>query len=323
MPIDDDPFREKDTQKSENDENKPAPWEADSAEDEDEDVIELSDTFEDSDEEQILELEEAIDKVSEEMDVLELKEEAPAAFGTEDDIFDTASESAAEVEDDEEVLDLTLEVTEKSSSDDEILELDDLHEAPPVDSKDTVSEPAEPQAAVIEEDKEILELIEDIQATLEKDTEPPDTVPEPEALEIENGADDDQAAASTVSTDDLQESSDTGMKTEPAAPLNEIEENDAKTADEPLILGDEEPLESTDLSESDSEFVDHLGLDLTSEFSREIFGDDAVAAFAGIDPALLEKAIELVIQKMLAEKESPLMKAIMQAVKNAMKDTDE
>jgi hypothetical protein len=126
-----------------------------------------------------------------------------------------------------------------------------------------------------------------------------------------------------VSIDDLQESGDSGMKTEPAAPLNEIEENEAVTAEEPIILGDEEPFETTELSESDSEFVDHLGLDLTSEFSREIFGDDTVAAFAGIDPALLEKAIELVVQKMLAQKESPLVKAIMQAVKNAMKDIDE
>ena len=78
-------------------------------------------------------------------------------------------------------------------------------------------------------------------------------------------------------------------------------------------MGDDETFETEGLSYSESEFVDHLGLDLTTEFSKEMFKEDSeISIRLG---QKIEEAVERVIHNMLSDRNSRLVQAILKAAK--------
>ena len=289
MAINDDPFQEAGHKKPE---KKNDTLESFDAEPSDDEEIELSDILDASDDEEILELEEALDTVSEDRDVLDLGEAQTVKPDDDDDVIELAM--VVETNEDEEILDLTDEMTEPSLEDgDDIVDLTEHSETPASEIENVVTTESTGPADATDEDKEIMELIDDIQASLD-DKEPPEADAEP--LE----ADTDQISSEEDAGDGMAAAEEDGQ--------------------EPIILGDEESLETAEISDSESDFVDHLGLDLTSEFSKEIFGEGAKENLASADPAQLEEIIDRTVRKMLSDKNSPLMQAISRAVKKEIEN---
>lgn len=181
---------------------------------------------------------------------------------------------------------------------DDIDETMDLSETPdPMDAdpeehvEDTVALPK----AGYEEDKELLELIDDIQATLND---------EPAATHAG-----DQEAANLV---------------EEAIDGNTREDDDDKYT----FMDDDEFLEDRDSTESETEFADHLGIDLTSEIERKTLEESQEAAMEEVKPTervepdiprgALETAVKQALTEMLADENNPLAKAIENAVRKAL-----
>lgn len=311
-----------------------------SAEDIGEDIVELTDMVEVNDDE-ILDLtEEAKESVADD-DILDLTEVATDRDEAEDDILELTDIAAAENTEDD-IIDLTEPVTEDEvfdlldtveipaqdmteetgevvdtpgeavpDTDDDLFEADeavadiDIDEAfPDLAETDEAMEPAQeerfqetvsPLPAGYEEDKELLELIDDIQATL--NDEP-----------VTSRASDQE---STPQTDEPNEG-DTLEK-----------DDDAYT-----FLDDDVLIEDEKITESETEFVDHLGIDLTSEIeknalekSREEVLED-VKPTESLEPDVAPDAIETAVKKalaeMLADENSPLARAIENAVKRAL-----
>ena len=317
-----------------------------------EDIIELADMVEVSDDD-IIELTEETHASVVDDEVLDLTE-VVAENEPEDDILDLTDIADTDETEDEGVLDLT-QKAEASEVDDEILDLtepviedepedeiidlldtvemsmDDMDDASDLDDNnldafDTADSPAaeddtsqtgmdqtesvEPVEPVqeelavetattpsvgYEEDKELLELIDDIQATLDD---------EPLPAHVDDRED----------TTEEDEAIDTDTRGE-----------DAETY---TFLDDDDLADSEGIPESETEFVDHLGIDLTSEIERKALQenqDDAMEEVKppeGIEPTMapgsLETAVKQALTEMLANENSPLTRAIENAVKKAL-----
>ena len=319
-----------------------------------EDIIELADTVEMSDDD-IIELTEETHASVVDNEVLDLTEVvAENENESEDDILDLTDIADTDETEDEGVLDLT-QKAEASEVDDEILDLtepviedepedeiidlldtvemsmDDMDNASDLDDNnldafDTADSPAaeddtsqtgmdqtesvEPVEPVqeelavetattpsvgYEEDKELLELIDDIQATLDD---------EPLPAHVDDRED----------TTEEDEAIDTDTRGE-----------DAETY---TFLDDDDLSDSEGLPESETEFVDHLGIDLTSEIERKALEKNQDAATEevkpseGMEPTMvpgsLETAVKQALTEMLADENSPLTRAIENAVKKAL-----
>lgn len=310
------------------------------AEDIGEDIIELTDMVEVTDDE-ILDLtEEAQESVADD-DILELTEVATDRDEAEDDVLGLTDIAAAEdTEDDiidltepateDEVFDLldTVEIPAQDMTEDtgEAVETlgeavpdtdDDLFEAGETvadidideaitdlaetdetmepDREERFQETAAPPPAGYEEDKELLELIDDIQATL--NDEP-----------VTSRASDQE---STPQTDEPIQG-------------DTLEKND----DAYTFLDDDELVEDKEITVSETEFVDHLGIDLTSEIEKNTLEEGQEGALEGVKPTeslepdiapdAIETAVKKALAEMLADKNSPLARAIENAVKKAL-----
>jgi hypothetical protein len=327
------------------------------AEDIEEDIIELADMIEAPDDE-ILELTEEDQESVADDDVLELIEVGADEDETEDDILELTDIATADDVQDDGVLDLTQKVEASDVDDDifdltepvtedEVFDLLDTVEIPARDMTEDILEPVgiaqetdpdvdddifDPTEAVAdfdideaamdltepdesmepdeeerfqetaelpspgyEEDKELLALIDDIQATLND---------EPVAAHVSDQEDTPQADES-IEADTLEEDTDAYS-----------------------FLDDDELIEDGDIPESETEFVDHLGIDLTSEIERKALEESQEAVLedvkptenveSGIAPGSLETAVKKALTEMLADENNPLAKAIENAVKKAL-----
>lgn len=263
------------------------------AEDIEEDIIELEETIEEP-EDEIIELEEVTLEPEADNDVLDLTEMVTDVEEPRDDILELADIAAADDAEDDEALDL-IQKTDTSDIDDDIIDLTKTDEPLVQEQKEQFEETAALPSAGYEEDKELLELIDDIQATLND---------EPAAARA--GTREDNARAGEL-----------------------IDANTVKDdADEYTLLDDDEIIQGEDVAQSESEFVDHLGIDLTSEIERKALenGRESVredvqpteSMDAGIAPDALESAVKQALGEMLADENNPLVKAIESAVKKAL-----
>jgi hypothetical protein len=288
MSENDDPFREEDVKKPEKEKDLPESFDADKSSDEDDDVIDLLNFSEEPDDEEIFELKETVDEMSvpdedddvieltpetgpdnEDEDIVELAEEADIDTGEDEDIVELAEETTIDAGSDEDIVELAEEATIDAGSDEDIVEL--------------AGETTEPAAIEVDEDKQILELIDDIQSTLDETKE----------TETVDSADD---------TDQTPLTEDTGEAID-----------SEESFEESILLGDDETVETDELSDSESEFVDHLGLDLTAEFSKELLSENSKASVLLTEK--IEEAVTRVIQNMLYDENSSLVQAIKKAAK--------
>lgn len=253
--------------------------------DEDDDIIDLFDTVEipaDIIEEDIIDLTETVDvdEAEQEDDVLDIT-----------DIADTAAE---EEEAQDEILDLTETVSGDDTGQTGMDQTESVEPVEPVQEEFSVETATMPSVGY-EEDKELLELIDDIQATLDD---------EPVASHIDDRED----------TAEEDEAIDTDTR-----------EEDAETY---TLLDDDDLADSDGIPESETEFVDHLGIDLTSEIERKALEENQDAAMEevrpseGMEPTMapgsLETAVKQALTEMLADENNPLAKAIENAVKKAL-----
>jgi hypothetical protein len=283
--------------------------------DEDDDIIDLFDTVEipaDIIEEDIIELTDMIEASDD--DIIELTDEAHATVIDDDvldltetvdvdeaeqeddvlDITDIADTAAEEEEAQDEILDLTETVSGDDTSQTGMDQTESVEPVEPVQEEFSVETATMPSVGY-EEDKELLELIDDIQATLDD---------EPVASHIDDRED----------TAEEDEAIDTDTRDE-----------DAETY---TLLDDDDLADSDGIPESETEFVDHLGIDLTSEIERKALEENQDAAMEevrpseGMEPTMapgsLETAVKQALTEMLADENNPLAKAIENAVKKAL-----
>jgi pilus assembly protein FimV len=264
---------------------------AEIAEESDEDVLELS---EEADDDEILDLDEAVDEADaeEEDDILDLTDTA----AVEDEEVLDLTEAAEDFEDDE-ILDLNEAVDEgEAEAEEEVMDLTEpLGSNEPDRDEYELETPTTPSAGY-EEDKELLELIDDIQATLNDKP-------------ITDDTEDQEETAEDVVASDMN-----------------IPTEDAESYE---FLDDDEFIASEELPESETEFVDHLGIDLTSEIERKALEEMEEAAMEdvqptkGMEPATNPDSVESTVIKqalteMLADQDNSLVKAIEKAVKKAL-----
>jgi hypothetical protein len=249
-----------------------------------EEVPDFTEAAEASDvDEEILELTDAVteDETEQEDDILELTDIADTAAEERVEIPELTQEAEASIVDDE-ILDLTETATEEVTEE-EITDLTEPFEPSEPDQEERFADTVALPSVGYEEDKELLELIDDIQATLN----------------------DEPVAA------------DTGYRKETA-----------KDVESYTFLDDDELITDKDVTESETEFVDHLGIDLTSEIERKALREMQEAAMEEVRPTeslestmaqdSLEKAVKQALTDMLADENNPLAKAIENAVKTAL-----
>ena len=179
--------------------------------------------------------------------------------------------------------------------DEAALDPDEPDEPVETDQEERFEETIALPSSGYEEDKELLELIDDIQATLND-----------EPLSARVG---DQE--STAPTDEVIDT-------------DTLEDN----ADAYTFLNDDDLIEDGGVPESESEFVDHLGIDLTSEIERKALEENQEAVMedvkptkdmeSGIAPGAVETAVKQALTEMLADENNPLAKAIENAVRKAL-----
>jgi hypothetical protein len=244
------------------------------------DIIDLTEAAAEDD---VISLLDTVEMPAQDMtkDILEPADIAQEADpDVDDDIFDP-SEAMADFDSDA----AAMELTEPDEAD-ETMEADEGE-----GFQETVALPSQGY----EEDKELLALIDDIQATLN----------------------DEPAAARVSDQEDIPQPDESIEVDTPE------EDTDAYT-----FLDDDEIIENGDVPESETEFVDHLGIDLTSEIERKALEESQEAVMedvkpienleSDIAPGSLETAVKKALTEMLADENNPLAKAIENAVKKAL-----
>ena len=226
------------------------------------------------------------------------------------DLFDIADET----DDQEDILDLTdaaddsLEdvialaepVVEnlQPESEDHILNLTEAMDEADDDSDIVTASPVSVPAP--SDDQEILDLIDDIQSTLDETGSP----------DVETGLE-----YSTIDPDE-----------ETALSADEIVD---KAPEPAIILGNGDPIDTDNLIETETNLVDNLGIDLTSEFNRDILDDaddmETTTGQAGDSPfeaadSTLGERVETIVARILDEKlENIIGKRIEEAVAREIK----
>jgi hypothetical protein len=215
------------------------------------------------------------DMVEDSIEAASTAQEADTNAG--DDIFDDA-EDVTDFDIDEAAMDLTETVEDMEPDQEEIFQ-----------------ETAALPSAGYEEDKELLELIDDIQATLN-----------------------DEPVAETASDQDGTPKADESI----------VADALDKDADAYTFLDSDEVVEDGEVPEYETEFADHLGIDLSSEIEKEpleksqeaVSEDEKPIEDIELDiaPGTLETAVKQALAEMLTEENNPLTKAIENAVKKAL-----
>ena len=278
---------------------------ADTDETEDEAVLDLTQKAEASEvDDEILDLTEPVIEDEPEDEIIDLLDTVEMSMDDMDDVsdlddnnldaFDTAESPAAEEEAQDEILDLTEAVSEDDTSQTGMDQTEPVEPIEPVQEAFAAETTTTPSVGY-EEDKELLELIDDIQATL-------DDEPLPAHVGDREG------------TTEEDEAIDTDTRGE-----------DAETY---TFLDDDNLAVSEDIPESETEFVDHLGIDLTSEIERKALEGSQDAAMEEVKPSegmeptmapgFLETAVKQALTEMLADENNPLTRAIENAVKKAL-----
>ena len=278
---------------------------ADTDETEDEGVLDLTQKAEASEvDDEILDLTEPViedepeDEIIDLLDTVEMSmDDMDNASDLDDnnlDAFDTAESPAAEEEVQDEILDLTEDVSEDDTSQTGMDQTESVEPVEPVQEELAVETATTPSVGY-EEDKELLELIDDIQATLDDEPLPA------HVGDREDTTEEDKA----IDTDTRGE--------------------DAETY---TLLDDDDLADGEGIPESETEFVDHLGIDLTSEIERKVLEENQDVAMEevkpseGMEPSMapgsLETAVKQALTEMLADENSPLTRAIENAVKKAL-----
>jgi DNA segregation ATPase FtsK/SpoIIIE, S-DNA-T family len=272
---------------------------------EDDDIVELTDEARVSDDE-IVELTEPVDEAeitprdetfvpTDFEDTIAMEGGAVSDIAQEEDLPDGEDEIVEPVE----ALD-EAEITPR----DETFTPTDFEDTMALDSelvRQAETDQADVPIKEFEEDKELLELIDDIQATLDE---------EPEAVDsdLEEGLSETEEA---IETDIIQE--------EEVEPYELI--------DDDTIFAEQE------LADSETELFDNLGIDLTSEIERKALKEVQEAAIEEVQPPeamegltetdsvktdSVETAVKHAISDMLSDEDNPLVKAIEKAVKKAL-----
>ena len=260
----------------------------------DDDILDLTEpVIEDEPEDEIIDLLDTVEMSMDDMD------NASDLDDNNLDAFDTAESPAAEEEVQDEILDLTEAVSEDDTSQTGMDQTESVEPVEPVQEELAVETATTPSVGY-EEDKELLELIDDIQATLDDEPLPAHV--------------DDREDTTEEDTTEEDEAIDTDTRGE-----------DAETY---TFLNDDEFVDNGDLPESETEFVDHLGIDLTSEIERKALEKNQDVAMEevkpteGMEPTMvpgsLETAVKQALTEMLADENSPLTRAIENAVKKAL-----
>ena len=229
-------------------------------------------------EDEVLDLMDTVEFEADQEEPLDLTEPAARETPGEDEVFDLLDAVEPEKED-EEILDLShiendsLEDAISSSEQVEGLEpepedhiLDLTEEADEVDRA-----PEETPAVTVpgpSDDQEILDLIDDIQSTLDET----DGTTEETAIE-------EQAAGNESVTADGA---------------------DQATDNQAILIGNGDLIDEDELVETEPNLVDNLGIDLTSELSRDILTEEDEEGSAA-DNTLGDR-IEAVVEKVLQEK---------------------
>jgi len=254
-------------------------------------------------EDEILDLTEPViedepeDEAIDHLDTVEMSMDDIVATNLDDnnlDAVDMVESPAAEEEAQGEILDPTETVAEDSTGQAVMDQMEPVESTEPVQDE-LVAETATPPSVGYEEDKELLELIDDIQATLND---------EPIASHVDDRED--------ISEED--EAADTDTR-----------EEDAESY---TFLDDDGFMDDKGIPQSETDFVDHLGIDLTSEIERKALEESQEATMEdvqpteGMEPAIgpgsLETAVKQALTEMLTDENNPLTKAIENAVKKAL-----
>jgi len=187
-----------------------------------------------------------------------------------------------------------LAADKEARGEDEAIELAGPPPSPMPGTEALTAVSSTPAPVEYEEDKELLELIDDIQATLDEGQGP-----------SEKGVDEPHA------------------ETEEAMDEESLDDE----ADDLKVIDDDELIQDEELPASESDFVDHLGIDLTSEIERKALEESEEALVedvrppgveAPMDRGFVEASVKRAITEMLSEEYNPLTTAIEKAVKKAL-----
>jgi len=241
------------------------------------------------DEDEVLDLLDAAEPEADQEEVLDLTEPLALDASDEDDVLDFMG-ADEHVQEDDAILDLTdldqdsLEDAISSTEQAEGLEPEpedhvlDLTEA--ADADEVIPEAASPVTVPgPSDDQEILDLIDDIQSTLDD----ADRAAEEPAIEEKDVADD------SLPADALDDAS----------------------GDQAILVGNGEHIGVDELVETEPDLVDNLGIDLTSELNRDILDDEDKAEPAAVQQAdipletagdSMAEMIETIVERVLQEK---------------------
>jgi len=241
------------------------------------------------DEDEVLDLLDAAEPEADQEEVLDLTQPLVLDASDEDDVLDFM-DADAHVQEDDAILDLTdldqdsLEDAISSTEQTEGLEPEpedhvlDLTEA--ADAVEVIPEAASPVTVPgPSDDQEILDLIDDIQSTLD-DT---DGAAEEPAIEERDLADE-------------------------SLPADAV---DDASGDQTILVGNGDPIGEDEMVETEPDLVDNLGIDLTSELNRDILEDEDEAEPAAGQQAdipletadhTMAERIEAIVERVLQEK---------------------
>ena len=301
----------------------------------------------DEKDEKIIDLEETVDlpapdAPNEDDDVIDLLN-AVEPGETDDNILDLTDTVAMDTHGDDDAVDL-LNAVEPDEADDDVLdltdtiELDNLGDDDVVDLMDTVEPSEEPE--------EIIDLTDSADETLEETialAESPEEIPagtddmsldlsEWDGEEAEERISEDAPAVSIPRpTDDqeileliddiqstLDESETAGQETtDPPShdEVREVDEEPAETVDaregpseQTIYLEKGAPIDADVMAEIETDLLDNLGIDLTTELERNVLSDEEDAAsvapdapFEAADSTLGER-VETIVERVLQEK---------------------
>lgn len=308
---------------------------------EDEGVLDLVDLTEPvGDQEEILDLMEPViedDPVDEDVfDLVNLAEPA----GDQEEIFVLAEPALQESLDGDEIIDieddiLDLEVTvepfSEENEEDEILDLSDIDDG---SLEDAIASSEQVEGLEPESEDNILNLTEEAE-------EAAGGIPEEMPSIVVPGPSDDQEILDLI--DDIQSTLDetdsaaegTGVEqldSEEVPSL--VDEMDEASIDPAVLVGNGDPIDADDLKEIDTELLDNLGIDLTSELNRDILSNDdekeSIAdkdediPFEAADSTLgdrVEKIVEQVVhEKLKAMVDKRIQEAVQKEFEKLRKD---
>jgi len=294
----------------------------------DEDIIDLTEKASlPEDEDDIIELSETVDQPASESedDILDLTQTVIEEGPEDEDVLDLV-DFAEPAGDQEEILNLAEPVLQESLDEDDILDLEDAGDPFSEEEKildlsyidddsleDAIASSETVEGLETEPGGHILNLTEEVE-------DGGDGIPEEMPSIAVPRPSDDQEILDLI--DDIQSTLD---QTDSAAEGTGVEEEDAEedpslmdetdeaSIDPAVLMGNGDSIDADDLVEAETELLDNLGIDLTSELNRDILNEedktesmadnDEDIPFEAVDSSLgdrVEEIVERVLQEKLA-----------------------